>query len=155
MGVNDLADTAANHFSDQAGNQCQLANLRANEAKHRKVCLRLAALEAGIREGTPEIPRVAADIVTAERRNGEKRRWMATALAESRIKKAVASTGHNMVFIPLEDNKPLCKKCQRCVHKGQTVPDQCTSCGKHRGAWRCLKCLLYSRSQLDKFREQP
>ena len=80
---------------------------------------------------------------------------MASTLAESRTKKALASTGHNMEFIPIENDKPLCRKCQTCVHRGQTVPDQCTTCGKHRGTWRCLKCLLHSRSRLDTFWAHP
>ena len=72
MGVNNLADKAAEQFSDHFGDRYQLANLRDTEAKHKRVCLRLAALEAAIRRGTEEKTRVAADIITAERERGGK-----------------------------------------------------------------------------------
>ena len=67
MGVNNLADMAAGLFSDYVGDKYQMANFRVKEAKHKEVCLRLAALEAAIRRGTEEKTRVATDIVTAER----------------------------------------------------------------------------------------
>ena len=155
MGVNNLADMAAELFSDHVGDKYQMANFRATEAKHKKVCLRLAALEAAIRRGTEEKTRVAADIITTERERGERQRMQASAKADSRIKRALNPHGHNLVFQPTDDNKPLCNTCKTAVHLGQVVPDNCKNCGKQRGTWRCHKCTRWSKSRLDRFWTDP
>ena len=63
MGVNNLADKAADSFSDFEGDEHTLNNLKATAAKLQTVCHRLAAIESELRRGTPERSRVEADIV--------------------------------------------------------------------------------------------
>ena len=89
MGVKNLADKAADLFSDHVGDKYQLLELRATEAKPKRVCLRLAALESELCRATEEATRVEADIVTAERDRGEKQRMKASAISASRTKKAL------------------------------------------------------------------
>ena len=154
-GLNQLADKAADEFSDAYGNKYQLTNLKAAEAKHRRVCLRLAALEAGIREGTPERPRVAADIIAQAVDQGEFRRQRATDAADQHVRKVTCSTGHKLHFTHKYSNGKLCKNCRLAVHQGRKVPEGCSTCGPQRGTWRCTKCNLTTRKNLDRFWEYP
>ena len=74
MGVNNLADKAADIFSDFEGNEHTLTSFKATAAKLQTVCHRLAAIESELRRGTPERLHVEADIVNKCQAYGTLRR---------------------------------------------------------------------------------
>ena len=143
-GVNDLADAAADLFSDWEGSVYQQSSFKHTEAKHKAVCLRIAALEAGIRKGTPDRPRTEEAITAAARTRGENQRMRASAVSASRTNKALNVHGHQLRFTPAIDRPHLCKACKRVVHTGIPPPDNCSRCGPERGTWGCLKCTIHT-----------
>ena len=98
MGVNNLADIAADIYSDFVGAKSLLRDQQIAGIKLLRVCKRLAALESELRRGTVDPPRVAADIVAACQEEGETRRTHDTAVAASRVAKAMLAHAHNLTF---------------------------------------------------------
>lgn len=74
--VNELADFAAERFSDHTGNgKADKAKYYASQALLGIVCKRIAAVEASNCEYATDAPQVAADIVATIEVLGEQRRW--------------------------------------------------------------------------------
>ena len=144
MGVNNLADMAADVFSDLEGDEKTIINSRAAIAKLQAVCLRLAALESEIRRGTPERSRVEADIVVKCQAQGGARRKVEKEKAADRIAQMHDPQGHCLTFHRAAPRK-LCGSCSTKVHTNQPLPDSCPTYGNQRGTCRCSRCNRFSR----------
>ena len=73
--LNDLADYAVHRFRDHLG-QCGGDNKRIGEAEAllKRVCKRVAALEASLRDHPIDLPLVATDVINSCEAEGERRR---------------------------------------------------------------------------------
>ena len=150
-GVNNLADKAAEIFSDFEGEAQTLVNFKATAAKLKLVCHRLAAIESELRRGTPERSCAEADIGNKCQTYGRLRREKVKATATSRIEQLMNPNGHCLHF----HKTKLCGNCIKAVHTRQELPDECPSCGIHIGTWRCTRCNLQTRGKLQKFYDTP
>ena len=101
--VNELADFAADRYSDHAGDgKADKARFYGNQDLSGDVCKRFVAVEATLREYATDVPQVAADITTASEVIGEERRQRIRELRDRRVKRFRGKYGHNVVFAPYE-----------------------------------------------------
>ena len=109
--VNELVDFAADVYSDHFG-KCGADKMKmwAIEANLFRVCKRIAALEASLREHSTDVPLVAAAIVTSCETLGERRREELHAATDQKVKMIASKYGHCSKFVPHID-PPTCKQC--------------------------------------------